>query len=62
MENKIDVFSLVVCGLGLASVGGWVWNIVKLINDTSWEPVTAMGVARALGVLIAPLGAVLGFC
>lgn len=46
--------------LSLALVGGWIANIVKLIGG-SFDHVTGMLVARAIGVFVAPLGAVLGY-
>ena len=39
---------------------GWVINIVKLVGMLGGD-ITAMFIARIVGVAIAPLGAVLGF-
>lgn len=39
---------------------GWVMNIVKLVGMLGGD-ITAMFIARIVGVAIAPLGAVLGF-
>jgi hypothetical protein len=39
---------------------GWILNIVKLAQHIN-DPVTGMFVARCVGVVAAPLGAVLGF-
>jgi hypothetical protein len=44
----------------LAMFGGWVANIVKLIGS-DFGHVTGMLVARGIGVVMAPLGAVLGY-
>lgn len=44
----------------IAAIGGWIANIVKLaamIND----PVTGFLVLRAVGIVVKPLGAVLGY-
>ena len=46
--------------LAVVGFGGWVANIVKLIDMLGGD-VTAMFIARAIGVFAAPLGAVLGF-
>lgn len=55
----IHVFFVV---LSLVGFGGWVANIVKLIDSgfavASWG---GMEVARVVGIFIAPLGSVLGF-
>ncbi len=42
----------------LAALGGYIANIVKLMDSSE-----AMGmmIARAVGMVVAPLGAVLGF-
>jgi hypothetical protein len=40
---------------------GWVLNIIDIVH-TIGGPLTAMFVARLIGVLAFPLGAVLGFC
>ncbi|MDP3972152.1 MAG: hypothetical protein Q8P61_04480 [Candidatus Nanopelagicales bacterium] len=56
----------VIFGIALGSallvggVVGWVWNIVKLA-EMGVDPLTAMFVIRAIGIFVAPLGAVLGF-
>ena len=44
----------------LAGTVGWVLNIVKLAGST-FDPITGILVLRAIGVFVAPLGAVLGF-
>lgn len=50
-------------GLWLAFVGtlvtGWVLNVIALLNMID-AGVTGMMIARAIGVLAAPLGVVLG--
>ena len=38
---------------------GYVWNIIKLVDECCG--ITGMLVARAIGVFVGPLGAVLGF-
>lgn len=40
--------------------GGWIANVVKLVGS-SFDPLTGMVIARAIGIFVAPLGAVLGF-
>ena len=39
---------------------GWVMNIVTLVQHVN-DPVTTMTVLRAVGILVAPLGGVLGY-
>ena len=50
------VFALVVV---IAGFYGWVANIVTLINDANMS--MGMVAARAIGIFVAPLGAVLGY-
>lgn len=51
------VFTLAMMA-GAAAVFGWVLNIIKLADSPF---LTGMVVARALGALLAPVGAVLGY-
>ena len=44
----------------VAAVGGWIWNIVKIVGALS-DPITGMFVFRCVGVIVAPLGAILGY-
>ena len=53
----VEVFVVL---LVLVGVGGWIANIVKLVGS-NFDPITGMVVARAIGIFVAPLGAVLGF-
>jgi hypothetical protein len=62
MKNQIGYINLqmIIVIVGLFGAWGWVWNIVKLVHST-FDPLTGMVVARAIGIFVAPLGAVLGF-
>jgi hypothetical protein len=42
----------------LASLGGYIANIFSLINSTE---TMGMMIARAVGIVVAPLGSILGF-
>lgn len=52
--------ALFVVLLWLAAAIGWVINIVKLIGSIN-DPVTVMHILRSVGIIFAPLGAVLGY-
>ena len=41
--------------------GGWIANIVKVIDIAS-DPVTGLFILRCIGIVFAPLGVILGFC
>ncbi|ANN70894.1 hypothetical protein [Bordetella bronchialis] len=50
-------------GLLIAGLVGWIFNIGKLVHVGM--PLAQWGVIevlRAIGILLAPLGAVLGYC
>lgn len=46
--------------LWAAAIAGWVMNIVALVHLTSFT--SGMAVLRVIGIFVAPLGAILGFC
>jgi hypothetical protein len=57
VEMAIVIFGL----LCAAVVGtGWVLNIVKLVEVIN-DPLTAMMALRALGIVVLPLGVILGY-
>lgn len=44
----------------VAAIGGYIANIVKIIGALGGE-VTAIFIARCVGVFFAPIGSILGF-
>jgi hypothetical protein len=62
MEKLVVIFGiLVVVSVVLLGCYGWVMNIVKMFAIAS-EPITGLFILRGIGIFLAPLGAVLGFC
>lgn len=55
---KRAIFACLV-GAGLVAGFGWVMNIVKIC--TSDVLFTGMNLVRAIGIFIAPIGAIMGF-
>jgi len=55
--TSVELLVLVII---LGCIGGWIANVVKLVGLLGGD-ITAMFVARVVGVFAAPLGAVLGF-
>lgn len=49
-----------VIALWIAGVIGWILNIASIVHMLN-DPITAMFIARVVGVFAAPLGAVLGY-
>lgn len=58
--SKIKVWHATLFGLVLLAIGGYVWvhNIITLFHSTSFG---GTEIARALGIALFPLGAVLGY-
>jgi hypothetical protein len=59
-QRGFSAVELGVVALMLLGFGGWIANVVKLIYMLDGS-ITAMFIARVVGVFAAPLGAVLGF-
>lgn len=52
--------NLVILGVMVAGFTGWVMNIISLVGmDGVLE--SGLGIARIVGIFVAPLGAVLGY-
>jgi competence protein ComGC len=63
MGNKQSGFTLIeliIVLVFIPGIIGWVWNIIKLVHVIS-DPLTGMTVLRGVGIIVAPLGAILGF-
>lgn len=56
----IEGGGIVIALIWVAMVGGWIANIVKLVGMLDGG-VTAMFIARIAGIVVPPLGGVLGF-
>lgn len=54
------MFQIIVFGIWVAAVGGWIANIVKLIQMADGG-ITLMAILRIVGIITAPFGAILGF-
>lgn len=66
-----DRFEKTVAGVGISivllwflviflAIGGWIANIVKLIGS-DFDPLTVEAGLRVFGVVLAPLGAIMGY-
>lgn len=65
MKYNTYVNTLMSLGIGyiiilLALAGGWIANVVKIINVLG-DPITGMLIARLVGTVVFPLGGVLGY-
>ena len=63
-SNKRSSFSLIgllIVLLWIAFVTGYVLNIVNIINNLSTDEVTNIFIFQCIGIIIAPLGSILGW-
>lgn len=60
MKNHSIAISLSIIVICLICLGGWVANIVKIFGMAGGD-VSAFFLIRLVGVVVAPLGAVLGY-
>lgn len=58
-QRGFTLFELVIVLLWLAAIGGWAANIVKLVAMSTDD--MKMFILRCIGIVVAPLGVVLGF-
>lgn len=56
--KQLNILLLIQLAIALVAGYGWVYNIIKLIDAASFG---GMEIARAIGILVAPLGVVLGY-
>lgn len=61
MNLDYSIFGiLLVISLIILAMGGWIANVVKFVGMLGGD-VTAMFVARIVGIFAAPLGIILGY-
>jgi len=58
-QRGFTIVEAVFAIVAIAGIGGWIANIVKLVG--SEFVMSGMLIARAIGIIVAPLGAVLGY-
>lgn len=59
-QKGFSVIELMIAVIMVVGTFGWVWNIIKLVGMT-FTPVTIELILRICGVVLPPLGAVMGF-
>jgi len=59
-QQGFTAVELFIVALVLLGGGGWIANIVKLVG-MDFGAITGMLIVRAIGIFIAPLGAVMGY-
>lgn len=51
---------LIVIAIWIAVIYGWIANIVDIIHTVS-DPITGMFILRCVGIIVAPVGAIMGY-
>ena len=59
MKMQVGWF-VFVAALAVAGIGGWIANVVKLVG-MDVGTLSGMLIVRAIGVVVPPLGSVMGF-
>ena len=58
----MQFLGLGVLAIWLACIVGWIMNLMQIVAlATSVAPITTMFIVKCVGVLIAPVGAILGW-
>lgn len=57
--KSVGIFALAWLALAVAAFAGWVMNIVTIMHTDGG--INALFIVRCIGIIVAPLGAVLGY-
>lgn len=61
MKWSFQKVTAMVVGLATLLLGGWIMNLVKLVNGGDLQFDAGMTLARVVGIFVVPLGSILGF-
>lgn len=59
IKLALPAFLCVLALLGAALIG-WIMNIVTIFHTAS-DPITGMFIVRCIGIIVGPIGAILGW-
>lgn len=59
-QKGFTIVELMLAVLILGGTAGWIWNIVKIFSGIA-DPLTLKMILRCIGIIVAPLGAILGY-
>ena len=60
-RSSFSLIGLLIVLLWIAFVAGYVLNIFNIINNLSTDEVTNIFIFQCIGIIIAPLGSILGW-
>lgn len=58
--GSTDVGVVIILAIWVLAVIGWVHNIIDVVHMVN-DPITGMFILRCVGIIVAPVGAVLGW-
>lgn len=61
MKWSFQKVTAMIAGLTIFLLGGWVMNLVKLVNGGDLQFGAGMTLARIVGIFVVPVGSILGF-
>ena len=61
MRWSFQKVTAMIVGLAIFLLGGWIMNLVKLVNGGDLQFDAGMTLARVVGVFVFPVGSILGF-
>lgn len=59
-KATISAFSIIILLVIIAGIIGWISNIINVVEAIS-NPVTGLFIMQCAGIVVAPLGSVLGY-
>lgn len=61
MKWSFQKVTAMIVGLAIFLLGGWIMNLVKLVNGGDLQFDAGMTLARVVGIFVVPVGSILGF-
>ncbi|EHK0743347.1 hypothetical protein JYR44_004176 [Salmonella enterica] len=61
MKWSFQKVTAIIVGLTIFLLGGWIMNLVKLVNGGDLQFEAGMTLARVVGIFVVPVGSILGF-
>lgn len=61
MKLSFQKVTVMIVGLVIFLLGGWIMNLVKLVNGGDLHFDAGMTLARVVGIFVVPVGSILGF-
>lgn len=60
-KKGFSIFGVIYILIWIAAIMGWMMNLIAVFQLAAADKINAMFVLRCIGILVAPLGAILGW-